>query len=183
MQLLTAVNGILPVLGERPVTSLNATSPTLAIILPRIAQEIDDLLTPGMWFNSSSTTLYPAVDGSIDVGADVLSFVPTTVHAVLRGRALFNVADSNFTWPEPVQGNMIVRLAFDELPDSAAQFVLYSTMVSAYATDIGLEGSIQLWQAKASQAQRNMLREHLRQQKYTTRRSPRYQSMRNAMRA
>ncbi len=183
MELLTAINGILPVLGEHSVTSITARNPTLNILIPAIERERDEVCQRAFWFNTFDTTLYPDTNGGIAIATDVLAFIPDRVQAAVRGPALFNPDTMDFVWLEPVTGRIVLRTTFDELPESVATLVFYTALITAYATDLGLEGSIRLWQSKADGAMQSVTREHLRQKKYTTRRSPRYQRYINALRA
>lgn len=183
MDLLTAVNRILPALGEHPVTSITSRNPTLAIILPKIDNKLDDTLTPGYWFNTFKTTLYPDSEKVIAIPADTLSFVPTWVDAIQRGMRLFDPVTQTYLWSSPVEGVRITRVPFDELPESAASYVFYSALVICYVQDLGMESAVQLWQAEAAGAERRLMSEHLRNKKYSTTRSPRYARLRHAMRA
>lgn len=183
MDLLTAVNRILPKLGEHPVTSLNTKHPTLAVLLPVIEAKIEELTMQGYWFNTFDTKLYPDSEGRIELPLDCLSFVPKYENAVQRGKLLFNGKTINFTWTAPVEGTIVLRLAFAELPESMASHVFYSALVDVYVSDIGLEDEVKIWQVEAAGANRRVMSEHLRNKKYTTRNSPRYRRIINAMRA
>lgn len=183
MELLTAVNRILPALGEHPVTSLNQKHPTLAILLPGIDGKRDDLTMQGWWFNSFDTTLYPDPEKYVAVPAECLSFVPKREQAVVRGKKLFNAVTLSYAWNAPVEGNLITRVPFNELPESVAGWVFYSALVDAYVTDIGVQSELKNWERLAGQAEARVLSEHLRNKKYTTRKSPRYQRIISAMRA
>jgi len=182
MELILAVNRILPALGEHPVTSLNTKHPTLAILLPKIQNKLEDLTMMGWWFNTFKTTLYPDSEGGVALPTDTLSFVPMFDNAVQRGSALYNGDTQSYIWTAPIEGTIITRIPFDELPESMASYVFYSALVVAYVTDIGMENEVQLWQTEAAQAERRVMSEHLRNRKYTTQRSPRYQRIRHAMR-
>jgi hypothetical protein len=186
MQLLDAVNEILPKLGERPVTSLDAKSPTLGVILPQIASETDLLLQAGWWFNTRyNVDLFPDSEGNIAVPDDTLSFVPAdsmTFDVVVRGTQFWRSDTGDYSFTEKITGTLIQRVAFEELPESAARFVLYSAMVTCYATDIGLESVVQLWQKYALGAQSLMEQDHLRHRKYSVKQTRQYRRLRRAMR-
>lgn len=183
MELLLAVNRILPALGEHPVTSLTIKHPTLAIVLPKIQNKLEDLCMQGYWFNTFDITLYPDSEGGIALPTDTLAFIPDSENAIQRGRALYNGTTQTFFWAAPVKGSIITSIPFNELPESMAAYVFYSALVISYVTDLGLEKDVQLWQAEAQAAERRVMSEHLRNRKYTTRRSPRYQRILHAMRA
>jgi len=187
MDLLKAVNAILPKLGEHPVTSLDSRSPTLGIILPEIDAQIDLLLTPGWWFNKfEDVDLFPNSEGQIDVPEDTLDFVPNAQYddIVQRDELFYNGKTRSFVFPvgSKITGTLTQRLGFEQLPEPAANFVLYSALITIYATDIGLEQVVQLWRQYAQQAQANMEQAHLRHRRYTIKSSRRYMKLRRAMR-
>lgn len=175
MRLLDAVNLTMPKLGERPVTSLDARHPTLAILLPIVEQTLRRTLQTGWWFNQYEYTAPLNVDSGIDVGLDTIAFIPhKSGEAVQRGTRLFNPQTLSYTFTAPVKGVVIQYVPFDELPDSVANHVYYSALVEAYATDIGMTQEINLWQTLAGSGWSDMLAEHLRQTKHSTRRSRRW---------
>lgn len=170
MKLLDAVNLALPKLGERAVTSLSVKHPTLAVLLPIIEQTRRTTLNRGWWFNKYSTTLYPDTSGVIAVGTDYLSFVPDCPGvAVQRGNELFNPVTLTNVFTEPVKGTVTQDVGFDLLPESAANYLFYSSLVEAFATDIGVTQELGVWQTRAGQGWSDLLAEHLRQIKPSTR--------------
>jgi hypothetical protein len=183
MELLAAINRILPALGEHPVTSLNVKHPTLAIILPAIAGKIDDLTMIGWWFNRFDTTLYPDSEGAIALPVDTLSFIPDNGDAVARGLKLFNTTTQTYLWTDAVTGSIIMRVPFEQLPESVASWIFHAAIVEAYVTDIGMADEVRMWREEAASAQGRVEREHLRNKRYSTQRSPRYYRLRAAMRS
>lgn len=184
MLLLDAVNEILPKLGEHPVTTLDAKSPTIGVILPEISSQIDQVLQSGWWFNTFHVDLFPNSEGNIDVPDDTLSFVSDPEYPVVvqRGEQFYNAENRNYQFTGKVSGKLIQTMDFEDLPASAARFVMYSAMVIIYLTDIGLEQVVQAWQAQAQQSQAAMEQEHMRQRQFTIKKSRRYQKLRRAMR-
>lgn len=183
MQLLTAVNEVLPKLGEHPVTSVAAKSPTLAVVIPQIEATTRNLLTVGWWFNTTETTFYPDSQNFVDTPERLLKFIPEPgVTAVVRGERFYDVVNQTFKFKAPFKGRITALVDFEELPESVAQKVLYDSLVIIYATDIGLENVIRVWQEMANNATAAMEAEHLQNMRYTTRQSRRYQNLRRAMR-
>jgi len=183
MRLLDAVNLILPKLGEHRVTRLDVKHPTLAVILPEVDNELSQLLIKGWWFNEFDTTLHPDVHGELLLGTDVLTFTPDVENcAVQRGRKLYNPETLSYVFPAPVPGRVRQHVEFDDLPESAAQSVYYSALVSAYVTDIGLTNEVQDWKMRAAAAYSDLLAEHVRQKKFSTRKTRQYIRLRRALR-
>lgn len=170
MLLLDAVNLIMPKLGERAVTSLATKHPTLAILLPIVEQTKREVLGKGWWFNKYPYTAYPDNSAEITLGTTTLRFIPDSPDiAVVRGKRLYNPKTLTYTFTEPVKGLLTEDVQFDVLPESAAAYVFYASLVDAYATDIGVSQDLGLWQTKAGAAWSEMLAEHLQQRRHSTR--------------
>ena len=183
MQLLDAVNLVLPKLGERPVTSLSVKHPTLGVLLPILEQTKRSALMRGWWFNEFEYTAYPSTSGEIDIGITTLSFVPDLSDtAVVRGQRLYNPETLSYVFDGPVKGRVIHNVEFDELPESAAAYVFYSALIEAYTTDLGVTQELSVWQSIAGRAWSDLLAEHLRQRKHSTRKSRRWRQLITAMR-
>ena len=183
MELLSAINLTLPALGEHVVTRVDARHPTLAVILPVLELKIKECLMRGWWFNEGQYTLYPDTNGEIVLPTNTLSFLPTgDVKATVRKFKLYNQAARNFVWPGPVDGTLLENLDFEELPESVATYVYYSALVQVYITDIGLEQVVQKWEGYAQTSEFTATQEHLRNMKYSTRKSSRYAHWRSALR-
>ena len=182
MQLLTAVNTILPKLGEHPVTKLDAKHPTLAIILPEVDLQLRTLLIKGWWFNQSEVTLYPDSEKKVAIGTDVMDFVPQDATVALRGKSLYDTSTNDYKFSASVKGLATYYVPFDDLPEAAALSVLYTSLVQIYATDIGLEQVLQLWETKRQEANQLLLAAHLRNKKYSTQGTRRMQRIRASLR-
>lgn len=183
MELLTAVNLIMPKLGERPVTSLEVAHPTLAILLPILEQTRRKTLNRGWWFNKYEYEAFPDPDGFITLGADTLSFVPLCGTYALRGLRLFNPATLDFVFESSVKGVVTQDVEFDLLPESTANYVFYTACVEAYATDLGVTQELAVWQQNAAQGWSDHMAEHLRQKKHNTRRTRAWRKYMGALQA
>lgn len=184
MLLLTAYNRILPKLGEHPVTSVDSKSPTIGVIKPELEAQVESLCMAGWWFNEFDVTLYPNSEKQIDVPTKTLSFVPDreSGSVVQRGELFYNGVNRSYKFDTKVSGKIIQLLNFEELPESAAAFALYSATVTCYITDIGLEQVVQVWNQQKAEALALMESEHLKHRKYTIKQSRRFAHRRNAMR-
>lgn len=181
MDILRAINLILPALGEHPVSSVDSKHPTVAIILQNLQSELDEVLIRGWWFNTYKNVLYPDPEGVIVLPSNTLSVLTIRERGVQRGTKLFNRDTQTFVWSGGVRVEIIERLDFEDVPESAAQFILYTGMVKSYLTDIGRESVVQEWQQIAGRALNNMEAEHFRNMRYSTTNSRRYQRIRRAL--
>lgn len=183
MKLLDAVNLILPKLGEHRVTQLDVKHPTLAIILPEVENEIRRVLSRGWWFNEFDTILYPSAEGEIFLGTDAITFTPDhTDTAVQRGNQLYNPLTLAYVFTEPVPGRVRQYIEFDDLPESAGQAVYFTALVTCYITDIGMANEVQAWSTSAQSAYSDLLAEHLRQKRFSTKSTRQWANLRRALR-
>lgn len=185
MDLLRAVNQILPALGEHPVSSIDGKHPTVSIIVANVYNQLNDVLLKGWWFNVYESNLYPSPEGEVALPLDTLAVLPTnpSCPGVQRNGRLYNKETMSFLWPVgisiPVRLKM--RLEFEDLPESAAQFVMYTSLVQTYLADIGLENIVQEWQRNAALALNAMEAEHLRNMRHSTAKSRRFRNLRRAI--
>lgn len=184
MQILSAINRVLPALGENPVDSVDSRNPTVAIVLNAIIAKNLDVQLREWWFNTFDTKLYRGADGMINLPADTLSWNPKRVPSVQRGNYLFDPKTMSAIWPEGtvLEGKVRTLVPFEELPEIAASYVLYAATCQAYINDIGVEEALRDWRTESNNALVTLEIEHLRNRKYTTQRSPRYGRIRRAMR-
>lgn len=184
MKLLTAVNLILPKLGEHTVTSVESRHPTLGIILPQLDLKLGTVQGRGWWFNTQAElTLYPDNLGKIAVPENLLSFEAFDEYPAMHSEEFWNSKTGLYKFDGPISGKAIYRFGFEDLPESAARLVLYEACVEAYLTDIGREPIVAEWKELARRALADVELEHLRMCRYSTRKSPRWARRLAAMRA
>lgn len=183
MDLLTAVNRILPKLGEHPVSSLTVRNPTVTLILEHIKNKTKELTMNGWWFNTHKTTLPRTETGEVLVPSDALSFVADFAVSSIRSGKLHNTDKNSFQWDAPVPGTLITLLPFDTLPECVATYVYYAVLVESLVTDIGVTQESRSWALELADAMDRVTAEHLKQKRYTTQRSPRYGRYRAALRS
>jgi hypothetical protein len=82
-----------------------------------------------------------------------------------------------------VAGKITQFVEFDELPEHAAQYVLYSALIEACATDLGNQPELNLWMRLAAQAWDDVVAEHLRQKQYNTRKTQTWLKFRRSLQA
>lgn len=183
MQLLTAVNNVLLSLKEQPVTSLTSPNPTLAVIIPEIEMQTNNLNSSGWWYNSFVTLLYPdAASKEINLPDNALTAYPLGLPISVSGKAVIDPYTMRNYWSSPVEVRLVLATPFDKLPETAAQYVCYRAAIECYSKDIGIEQVVQLWQSEAAEAKSRMTAEHLRNMRYSTKQSPRYKRYRTALR-
>lgn len=169
MNLLTAVNNILPHLGENPVTTVDARHPTVAMIKDAIQESKTMLISEGWWFNERKITLYPSSEGEIFAPDRVLAFYPTDGQEVeIRGEKMYDLANGTYHFTKKVDAMIIDDLDFEELPTYAAHAVQYNAAHWVYTQDFGVESVVQYLLSHEMQALTLLRQENLRKRKYNS---------------
>lgn len=183
MQLLDAVNYVLPKLGEHQVTSLDARSPTLRILLQLFEYHRQAVLRRGWWFNEGVHTLPLNPDSEVDLGEDVLSIAATSGSNVARrGNKLFNAATQTYKFDAPVELRITLDLEWDMLPHAVQDWIKYSVLMDQLVADQGVTQELQIWEEARASAERQTLAEHLRSRKYGAKDSRRGRKIISAIR-
>lgn len=133
MILLDAVNLCLRYIGEMPVPSTVDIDSLdelheARIIRNELLNTSRELQTKGWWFNREPWEFIPnSVDSKIAVPVTVLTIKGTGANYVIRGGNLYDVEGNTFIFDDKVECLVIWELSFEELPQSFAQYVAYTT--------------------------------------------------------
>lgn len=124
---LEAVNALLSTIGESPVDTLMGVLPTDAgTALANIRRFSRQLQKTGWSFNSEgSFPLAPDVNGEIILPANTLKVDPTdpALPYVQRGGRLYDPVAHSFAIGRTVLVDIVLGLPFDQLPETARNFV------------------------------------------------------------
>lgn len=185
VELLTAVNNILPFMEENTVTSIETRHPTVALILSKIEAARLLVLSKGYWFNQETCTYNSNLEGKVEVGTNTLAVYPEDKSSVytVRGKYIYDLSNSSFDVPVPFKADIVVDLTFDELPHFAALCVQWRAAVEAYSQDFQSDAVVQLLHAREQEAFGMLQREHLRNKQYSSMRSPAGFRFLNSLRA
>lgn len=135
---ISAVNEILAVLGEAPVTTIDSvSSPIVASVVNSIDSAVDEIQMSARWFNTFFVSLTPDVDGHLFVPADtsiVLPYYPTGDHTLaLNGNRLYDFTNSTDVFKSPVSVRLVRSLPFDGLPAPVRRGVIGLALVRCAA--------------------------------------------------
>jgi hypothetical protein len=167
MNLLQAVNYILPYLGEAPVTSLDIRHPTVAMVLDNIQTSRARLLARGWWFNELHTKLYPSSEGDISAPTQALA-IYSDVNIEERNGKIYNITDGTYVFTTPIDVKIIEDLSFEELPTYAALCIQERAAIDTYVKDFGVEKVVELIQTREKEALWALEQENLRKRKYNS---------------
>lgn len=169
MNLLQAVNTILPYLGEFPVDSIDGyQNPTVEQLRQTLQMQKTSMLTKGYWFNTEKHQLHPDFYKQVQLPDAVLDYYIEATDMCflgirnywLQGNTL--VSDKGATWATAVPCTLIFDKEFDDLPDPMQQVLVYGTAAQLYQQVIGTDDTyrmlLQMQSAKNIELQRSALR-------------------------
>lgn len=127
---LEAVNEMLMSIGQAPVNTLQVTGiKDVAIAQKRLQTALRACLTKGWWFNTDEAyELTPDLDGNIVIPPNALKVDSDDADITERaldpkGRCLYNRADKTFEFTAPVPVRIVWGFDFDEIPQTARDYV------------------------------------------------------------
>jgi hypothetical protein len=125
--ILSAVNTMLRVIGQVPVTSIPDNGLSDAAIAKEVLVEYsNELQSEGYDFNMlTKTTLMPDGSGFIPIAADVIRVKPYYPYQrfTVRSSRLFDLDKNTDVFTSPVLVNMIRLVSFEALPELLARYV------------------------------------------------------------
>ena len=130
---LDAVNTSLRYLGEMPVPSTVDIDSLdelheAKIVRNTLLQVSKEYQAKGWWFNRENWTFVPdSVTGRIGIPATVLALRGVNGNVIARGNTLYSLANQTYTFTEGVECVVIWDINFEELPESMAELVTYTT--------------------------------------------------------
>lgn len=127
---LEAVNDMLAVIGESPVSTLDNTGFVDAVIARQLLHSTSRALqTKGWHFNTiDGFVIQPNSNGFLDVPLNTLKIDQThdfdgAVDCVHRGLRIFDKKSQSFVFNQPVTFTITQFIAFDELPEYARHYI------------------------------------------------------------
>lgn len=170
MELLQAVNTVLPYMGEHVITRIEgAKHPTVDLILAAITRYKETLLETGWWFNELHQVIPVNTDGMIEVPKDTLAAYGISHNVAVTGEKFFDLDNGTRYFTKPLEVKIIRDFEFNELPVTAALHIVYSAAIEVYTADLGAEDAIQVLSQLASTNKVLLDRQELRQRKYNSR--------------
>lgn len=170
MELLEAVNYVMPYLGEMTVTSTDSRHPTVNLILKAIKHHTRLILSQGWWFNEREVTLYPSAENQMAAPDKILTLYSLDNEAdfEVRNGMIFDLTNGTFTITRPVKFRLIEDLDFADLPLYAALYIQEQAGREVYVQDFGVESTIGEFDRKAKASLDMLTQENLRKRKFNT---------------
>lgn len=176
MSELDAINGVLRMLGEQPVATVDTQYPTLDLVLPALEDARLGLLGEGWYFNTfPGYAISPDTAGNILVPQDTLGFVPDDRNLRWSGKYV-RKNDGSLIFDTKVRGTRYADLPFIELPHFAQRFIVADAALRVYNADFGQDQNGQPGIQRERTTAYNMLgRDHIRATRANVRDRPHIQ--------
>lgn len=169
MEMLEAVNTVLPYMGEHIITRVEgAKHPTVDLIQAAIQRQLGTFLTTGWWFNELHLKLLPNSEGYIDVPEDTLEVYGKNVNVFIDGERFFNLDSATRYFTQPIEVKIIRYVPFEKLPITAALYITYKAAIEVYSADLGAEDTLQILNNYANDNLVAFKELNLRQRKYNS---------------
>lgn len=169
MELLQAVNAVLPHLGEHTITRVEgAKHPTVDLILGAIDRHRLSILAEGLWFNESTVVLPVNTDGQIDVPQGTIAVYGIDCNVELDGERFFDLNTASRYFSTPITVRLVRDVQFNRLPINVALCVTYRAGAEVYIQDYGAENTVPQLQELANTNWVQVTQENLRKRKYNS---------------
>ena len=169
MELLEAVNTVLPILGEHIVTRVEgARHPTVDLITGAIERKRKAVLSEGWWFNTATRTLSPDTEGYIATPAGIVAIYGEDCDVEIDGSRLFDLTNDSRIFSKPILVKLIKDIEFDKLPYSCAIYITYLAAYEVYLQDYGLDNTAQALRGEAGTYYQTFSQENMRKRRYNS---------------
>jgi hypothetical protein len=128
---LEAVNIILGSIGEAPINTLSGTLPVDVNTAVDVLKEVRRKVCEQGWFFNTEYEIQTSLDGSGNVvlASNVLKCEPTypsvDLQLVQRGLRLYDLKNHTYVFTQAPKLDIIYFLSWDELPQSAREYIAY----------------------------------------------------------
>lgn len=141
---LETINKMLSASGLAPVADMNTQHPSYKKALLKLTDVSRSVQSQGYWFNSSTQTLTPTIDGSVYVPnqalhCSALDEEDVADGIVARGSRMYSTANRTYTLNKSVRVELVELLAYDELPPAVAEFIAARAVHEFYLDQGGQE--------------------------------------------
>lgn len=164
---LEAINILLSAIGSSPVTSTETPQNADAIIAKNYIQQALREIQAEKWFFNTEEDypMTPNEDGEIILknitNIDHTGQFGTDSHLILRGSKLYDRLNHTYKIGRTIHANITLCLTFDEIPETAAQYVIARAARQYQETMLG-DPHLRTWTREdEAQARGKLMDEHL----------------------
>jgi hypothetical protein len=182
---LDVLNHMLNVIGESPVSTVSSDHPSVLAAMVELNRVKREMQTRGWWFNTEyNLKLIPNELGQILIPTDTLYIDPVDAysHLVRRGGKLYDPVKHTFIIDTSVIVNAVLLLPVEDLPESAAMYVMHKSAYDFYVNDDGDETKSNRLEKQVDRAWAVLQSEELRVSNLNAKNRPQVAQLRYRMR-
>jgi hypothetical protein len=182
---LDVLNHQLNVIGESPVSTVSSDHPSVLAAMVELNRVKREMQTKGWWFNTEyDLKLTPNELGQILVPSDTLYIFPHNpyAHLVKRGGKLYDPVKHTFVIDTPIYVDVVLLLPVEDLPESAAMYVMHKSAYDFYVNDDGDETKSNRLEKQVDRAWAILQSEELKMSRTNAKRRPQTAQLRYRMR-
>ena len=156
---LEAVNGMLALIGEAPVTTINDTGQSdVNLATQMLRNNMRQLLVRGCSFNvDTEYTLTKDAYGFINIPSNTLAIVPSRysgVRAVQRGTKMWDLENKTFVFTDDMVVDIVWFTPFNELPDHGRQMIYAAAAYDFAKSQMASTGILRSTQEEKREAEK-----------------------------
>ncbi len=171
---LDAVNAMLAVIGEAPLSTLDGNALHADAVSARqtLHNTSRSVQLEGWYFNTEQNyPLTPDRDGFITLPPNLVSVDIEPLNAlhgvdvVVRGKRLYDLENHTYAFPDPetcFKATVLLLLPFDELPETAKDYIAIRAGRRFQSEAVGSETLAQFTQQDEFSARASLMREQIR---------------------
>lgn len=139
---LEVLNHMLNVVGESPVSTISSDHPTVLSAMTQLRRMRKELQLRAWWFNTEyDLRLIPNELGQIIIPSNTMFVDPVDPwsHLVRRSGKLYDPKRHTYIINQPISVNVVLELNVEDMPDSAAAYLMHKCAYDFYVNDDGDE--------------------------------------------
>lgn len=182
---LDVLNHMLNVIGESPVSTVSSDHPSVLAAMVELNRVKREMQTRGWWFNTEyNLKLIPNEAGQVLIPTDTLYIDPVDPfsHLVRRGGKLYDPVNHTFILDQSVPVNAVLLLPVEDLPESAAMYVMHKAAYDFYVNDDGDETKSNRLERQVDRAWAVLQQEELKVSNVNAKNRPQVAQLRYRMR-
>ena len=147
---LDAINILLAAIGTSPVNNLNTANTDAVMAKNYINNALKEIQTEKWYFNTEENyQLTPDINSEIHLADNIINIdsigrFGENTNLIPRGKKLYDRLNHTYKIPQPITANIILCLEFDELPETAIQYII-AKAARKYQEELLGDPSLRTW--------------------------------------
>lgn len=159
---LEAINILLAAIGTSPVNNIDTANTDAVMAKNYIHNALKEIQTEKWYFNTEDNyQLIPDINNEIHLADNIINIdsigrFGENTNLIPRGKKLYDRLNHTYKIQNPVTANIILCLEFDELPETAIQYII-AKAARKYQEELLGDPSLRTWTKEDEAAARGRL--------------------------